>query len=86
MTTAINSTAAAVTSVTIASSISLRLRVLAQRISDLGARPLHEAMCEVVGGADPMTTFERHAALNVHIDLIRAYGGTELPPNIWVVK
>jgi hypothetical protein len=74
------------TSLTIASSISLRLRVLAQRISGLGARPLHEAMCEIVGGADPMPTLEKYASLALYADLIEAYGGSELPPTLYRIK
>jgi hypothetical protein len=74
------------TSATIASSISLRLRVLAQRISSLGVRPLHEAMCEIAGGADPIPTFERYGALALHADFIKAYGGTDLPPTIVRIK
>jgi hypothetical protein len=74
------------TSLTIASSISLRLRVLAQRISNLGTRPLHEAMCEVVGGADPLPTFEKYASLVLYADLLEAYGGRDLPPVVRLVR
>jgi hypothetical protein len=74
------------TSTTLASSISLRLRCLAQRVHDLGPRAVHEAMCLVVGGADPMVTFEHFGAYSLHADSNRAYGNGALPPALWVVK
>lgn len=73
-------------SVTIASSIALRLRCLAPRLHGLGARPLYEAMAEIFGGADPMTTFGRYAALTLCADFIEANGGRDLPATIRVVK
>jgi hypothetical protein len=74
------------TSLTIASSIALRLRCLAPRIHALGVRPLYEFLCEVAGGADPVSRAEAYATLTLHADLIEAYGGTDLPPAIWRVK
>jgi hypothetical protein len=74
------------TSLTIASSIALRLRCLAPRIHALGVRPLYELLCEIAGGADPISRAEAYAALTLHADLLAAYGGTELPPRLWLVK
>jgi hypothetical protein len=68
------------TSLTIASSIALRLRCLAKRIHDQGPKPLFEMMCEVAGGADPLNCFEVYAALDA--DLIRAFDGDKLPPAV----
>ena len=72
------------TSLTIASSIALRLRCLAQRIHDLGPRPLFEAMCEIAGGADPVLTFENYGALPA--SFVRTYGGDRLPPHLRCIK
>ncbi len=74
------------TSLTIASSITLRLRALAPRIYSLGPRPLYEAMCSLVGGADPMSTFESYGALGFYSDLIESHGGRDLSPTIRAVK
>jgi hypothetical protein len=70
-------------SATIASSISLRLRVLAQRIYSQGPAPLHEVMCAIAGGADAMSVFEHYGAFALCPD----HGGTrELAPTIRLVK
>jgi hypothetical protein len=74
------------TSVTVASSIGLRLRYLAQTIHDLGPNPLFQMMCEMSGSSAAMDKFERYGRLSLCIDLIEANGGRDLPPNIWVVK
>jgi hypothetical protein len=77
---------AAPTSVTIASSIALRLRNLAQRIHDLGPNPLFQIMCEMSGSSAALDKFEQYGALTRHRDLIRAYSGDTLPPIIQIVK
>jgi hypothetical protein len=74
------------TSATVASSIALRLRCLAQRIHDLGPNPLYQLMCELSTSSAAMAGFERYGRLSLCADLIEANGGTELPPSIWVVK
>jgi hypothetical protein len=74
------------TSLTIASSIALRLRCLAPRIHVLGVRPLYELLCEIAGGADPISRAEAYAALTLHADLLAAYGGRELPPVVRRIK
>lgn len=74
------------TSLTIASSIALRLRCLAQRIHDLGPNPLYQMMAELSGSSAAMDKFERYGSLALHADLIHAYGGTELPPTLTRVK
>jgi hypothetical protein len=73
-------------STTIASSISLRLCCLAQRVHDLGPRAVHEAMCLVVGGADPVSTFEHFGAYSLHADPNQAYGNGALPPLLRRIK
>jgi hypothetical protein len=74
------------TSVTIASSIALRLRCLAPRIHALGVRPLYELLCEIAGGADPISRADAYAAITLHADLIAAYGGHDLPPAVRRIK
>jgi len=71
-------------SITIASSIAIRLRYLAGRVHDLGPRPLFELFCELVDGADPVSRFEAYSLLDA--DFIRANGGDVLPRTVWVVK
>ncbi len=72
------------TSVTIKSSIALRLRHLAGRVHQLGPRPLFELMCEIAGGADPLSRFEVYAGIDP--DLVRALGGDQLAPTIFLVR
>jgi hypothetical protein len=74
------------TSVTIASSIALRLRRLAQRIHDTGPNPLFQMMCEMSGSSTAMSAFERYGALSLYSDLIEAHGGRDLPPPVVRIK
>jgi hypothetical protein len=74
------------TSLTIASSISLRLRYLAQTIHDLGPNPLFQMMCELSGSSEAMDRFERYGRLSLCIDLLEANGGRDLPPVVRLVK
>jgi hypothetical protein len=71
-------------SVTIASSISIRLRHLADRIHRLGPRPLHESLCELAGGGDVLVRSEAYAALDPQT--VHALGADRLPPIVRVVK
>jgi hypothetical protein len=70
-------------SITIASSLALRLRCLAGRIHKLGERPLFELMCELSGSSATVARFESYAALDARF--IAAHGGRDLP-NIRVIK
>jgi hypothetical protein len=72
------------TSATIASSIALRVRALAIRIHDLGPRPLFELMCELAGGADPLSRLEAYGALDPHT--VSVLGGSEMPPTLYRIK
>jgi hypothetical protein len=72
------------TSLTIASSIALRLRCLAPKIHALGVRPLFEYLCEIAGGADPICRAEAYGRLDP--DTVRALGGDVLPPTVRRVK
>lgn len=72
------------TSLTIASSIAIRLRHLAGRIHGLGPRPLFELMCELSTSSAALDRFEAYAALD-HETLAR-FGGHALPPPLRVVK
>jgi hypothetical protein len=72
------------TSATIASSIALRVRHLAERIHSLGPRPLFQLCCELVGGAPVMPRLETYAALDR--DVIRELGGDQFPPRLTVFK
>jgi hypothetical protein len=75
------------TSVTIESSIALRLRCLAQRIYDLGPYPLFQLFCELSGSSIALDRFEAYGSVALrHGDLIEALGGRELPPAIQIVK
>jgi hypothetical protein len=74
------------TSVTIASSISLRLRCLAQRIHNLGPNPLFQMICELSASSAAMSAFERYGALSLYSDLIEICGGRDLPSSIRIVK
>jgi len=71
-------------SVTIASSIALRLRFLAGRIHALGPRPLFEIMCELSGSSTALDRFEAYAAMNS--ETLNRFGGRELPPAIRLIK
>jgi hypothetical protein len=75
-----------VTSATIASSISLRLRYLAKTIHDLGPNPLYQMMCELSGSSDAMDRFERYGSLALYADFIELNGGRDLPPSIVRIK
>jgi hypothetical protein len=74
------------TSLTIASSIALRLRCLAQRIHDLGPNSLFQMMAELSGSSDAMDKFERYGGLALYRDFLDAHGGRDLPPVIRIVK
>ena len=66
------------TSATLASWITLRLRELARRAHALGPKAVHEMMCAVAAGADPISTFEHFGAYSLHADH-QAYGNGALP-------
>ena len=51
----------------------VRLRHLAQRLHDLGPRPLCELLREIISGADPVHRLERYAALDAQV--VKALGG-----------
>lgn len=73
------------TSLTIKSSIALRLRCLAQRIHLLGPRPLFEMMAEIAGtSANALETFERYGRLDA--EFVHALGGDKLPPIVRRVR
>ena len=55
------------TSLTIPSSISVRLRYLAGRIHALGPRPLFELLCELSTSSAVLARFETYAALDPEI-------------------
>jgi hypothetical protein len=70
---------------TIPSSTSLRLTVLAQRVHDLGPRPLYELMRQIVAGdGEPMALFEKYGALPA--ELIRAYRADTFSPNVILLR
>ena len=75
-----------ITSVTIASSIALRLRCLAARIHDLGPYPLFQMMCELSRSSAAMDKFERYGGLAPYRDFLDAHGGRDLPPTIVRIK
>jgi hypothetical protein len=72
------------TSVTLASSVALRVRHLAAHLHSLGPRATFEWCCEVIGGADPLDRLERYARLDR--DVVRALGGAEIPSQLMVLK
>lgn len=72
------------TSLTIASSVALRIRALTQHLYRLGERPVFEWACEVGGGADPLARLERYAQLDP--DTVHVLGGDVLPPIIRRIK
>lgn len=73
------------TSITLASSIALRVRALSRHLYQLGERPLYEWACEVVGGSsDPLGRLEAYGRLDA--DTVAALGGDKLPPTIMRVK
>jgi hypothetical protein len=74
-----------ITSATIQSSTSTRLKHLARHIHQLGERPLYELMCQIVGGDDdPIFLFEQYARLPRSV--IVAYGGDTLSNNIILLR
>lgn len=77
MTGTITITSSHPNSVTIASSISTRLRYVAGRIHALGPRPLFELLCEMSGSSAALDRFETYAALD--IDTPDRFGGHDLP-------
>ena len=70
-------------SVTIASSVALRLRYVAGQIHKLGPRPLFELLCELSSSPTAMAKFEIYAHLDG--DIIRAFRGDQLPPAVVLV-
>jgi hypothetical protein len=75
------------TSITTPSSTKLRLSALAPRIRGLGDRPVYELLCELVSlSSAAMGRVEAYGAIGLHADLIRAYGGTEMPATIVRIK
>jgi hypothetical protein len=75
-----------VTSATIASSVALRLRCVAQRIHDLGPNPLFQMMAELSGSSAAMDKFERYGGLALYRDFLDAHGGRDLPPLLHLIK
>jgi hypothetical protein len=74
-----------ITSATIPSSVSTRLRFLAARIHALGPRPLFEFCCEIVGGSsDPLGRLEAYA--NINVEILDQLGGRDLPPAVRLIK
>jgi hypothetical protein len=72
------------TSLTIASSLVVRLRHLAGRIHGLGPRPLFEMMCELSGSSSALALFETYA--DIDPDILSRFGGHALPPILKRVK
>jgi hypothetical protein len=71
-------------SVTIASSLALRIRALAPRLHRLGPHPLYQFLAEVVGGApDPLGRLEAYAAIDAEV--LDRFGGREMPQMIKLV-
>jgi hypothetical protein len=72
-------------SITIASSLALRIRQLAPRLHRLGPRPLYEFLAEIVGGSsNPLGRLEVYAAIDP--ETLDRFGGRDLPPVIRLVK
>ena len=74
----------ATTSLTIASSIAVRLRFVAGQIHKLGERPLYELLCELSNSSAALDRFEAYAAIDPEI--LNRYGGHALPPTIRLIK
>jgi hypothetical protein len=64
-------------SVTIASSVALRLRCLAGRIHSLGPRPLYELFCELSASPTVIARLETYASLD--FETLDRFGGQDLP-------
>ena len=66
-------------SVTIESSLALRIRALSQHLYELGPRPVYEWACEVCGASsaalDKLEIYSR-----IDPDVLHAIGGDVLPP------
>jgi hypothetical protein len=74
-----------ITSITVASSIAIRLRCLTAVIRDLGDRPLYELLAELVAvSSATMDRVEAYASINP--DILDRFGGRDLPPVIRLVK
>ncbi len=72
-------------SVTLESSIALRVRALVCRLHPKGPRPLYEFCCEMIAGSsDPLGRLEKYAAIND--DMLDRFDGRDLPPNLHLVK
>jgi hypothetical protein len=73
------------TSVTLASSIRLRVHALSRHLYQLGERPVFEWACEVIGGStDPLGRLEAYGRLDP--DIVRALGGDALPATVRRIK
>jgi hypothetical protein len=72
------------TSLTLASSVALRVRHLAGHLHALGPRATYEWACEVIGGADPLAGLGRYATLDPEI--VRALGADVLMPPLTVLS
>jgi hypothetical protein len=72
------------TSLTIASSIAVRLRFLAGQIHKLGERPLYELLCELSTSSAALDRFEAYAAIDP--DILDQFGGHALPPVVRLIK
>ena len=53
-----------------------RLRHLAKRLHDLGARPVFEYLREILAGRDPIARLEVYACLDP--DVVSALGGDQI--------
>ena len=77
-------TSSHVNSVTVASSISTRLRHVASRIHAHGPLPLYHLLCELSASPAALDRLEAYAALDV--DTLDRFGGHDLPPLIRLLK
>ena len=63
-----------------------RLRFLAQEVHALGPRGIYELFSEIIAGASPTQSIERYGRLSFDYgDFIRALGGDQFPPALFVV-
>ena len=62
-----------------------RLRLLAERIHELGPRPLFELMFELANGAEVLPRLEAYAALSPLAGFIAELDGDRLPPRARLV-
>lgn len=72
-------------SLTIASSIAVRMRYLAGRVHSLGPKPLFEMLCTIAADSSAaLDLIERYAALPA--GFIEANNGRDFPPHLWLIK